>query len=83
MHEFHPHEFARAHLVGAEFRDAAGELRSVQIANPHHVAGGEAAFAPRHAGRQQAFARFPQRLLRAAVNKQKWPPAAAAAVRPS
>ena len=52
MHEFHAREFFGADFFGGKFRNAAGEFRSVQIANPHHVSGGKIAFATRDAGRQ-------------------------------
>ena len=39
MHEFDPRQRAAADFLGGELRDAAGELRTVQIADPDNVTG--------------------------------------------
>src|SRR5436305_10152845 len=70
MHHLDAFELARADFAGAESGDAAGELRSVEVADAHHFAVREPAFTARDAGRKQAFAFFPQRLLRAFVHKK-------------
>ena len=71
MHQFFLGQLAGADGGGIEPRDAARKFRPVQVANPHHVAGGKFALAPRHARRQEAFALFAQRQLRAVVHEQR------------
>ena len=71
MNEFHAGQFPAPHLGGVEFGDAAREFRSVQITNPHDVAGVEFTFTARNAGRQQTFARFTQRLFCAVIHEQR------------
>src|SRR5215471_2427727 len=51
MHHLDALQLPALDLARIEFRDAAREFRSVQIANADHVAGTELAFAPRDARR--------------------------------
>jgi len=71
MHDFDARQFPAAHFGGAELRNAAREFRSVQIANPYHVAGGKFTFAARHPRRQEALALLAQGQLRAVIHEQR------------
>src|SRR5208283_2528477 len=66
-------ELAGLDLGRLEGGDASGKFRAVQVADPHHVAGGEFALAPRNARRQQALAAVSQRLARPRVHKHRPP----------
>src|SRR5260370_2741203 len=71
MHDLDSLELPRLDFSGAEPGDAAGELGTVQIANPNHIAGRELALASGNAGRQQASAVLTKRLSGAGIDEQR------------
>ena len=71
MDDFHTFELPPLNIRGIESRDAPGELRAVQIANAHHFAGLELAFATGDTWRQKAFPIFPKCFLCPRVNVQR------------
>src|SRR5260370_29063273 len=70
MNHLDPLQSACLNVAGIKAADASGKLRSVQIANPHHFAGLEFAFAPRNPRWQKTLPIFAQSFSRAGVHKQ-------------
>src|SRR5258706_2838176 len=60
MDHFDPAQVAILNFLRIEAGDATGKFRSIQIADPDDFAGGEFAFAPRDARRQQTPATLTQ-----------------------
>src|SRR5439155_13376166 len=71
MHNLHSRILVFGNFTGTRARDAAGEFRPIEIANPHDVSSHKGALTTRYAGRQKAPAIFAQRFLRAVIDKER------------